>query len=176
MTPYRCRRLASTIDSARERRARRDRDLLHRQLEIVGAGRQLHEVDDRRPQRGLRDLHRADLVRRDDAVGAGPLQLDRRVVGFGAADDEQIGPQHARAQHGVDVLGVGADRGDQPARALDADALQHVFAAGVGLHRQRAVVDRRLQPLGDRARRRRTAPAAAGTARRRCCRCGRSRR
>ena len=94
---------------------------------------------------------RADLVRRDDAVGAGALQLQRRILGFGAADDEQIGPQHARAQHGVDVLGVGADGRDQPARALDADALQHVLAAGVGLHAERAVLDRRLHALGSRS-------------------------
>ena len=75
------------------------------------------------------------------------FSLMRRVLGLGAADDEQIRPQHARAQHRVDVLGVGADRGDQPARPVDADALQHVLAAGVRLDAERAVLDRRLHAL-----------------------------
>ena len=40
---------------------------------------------------------------------------------------------HARGQHGVDVLGVGADGGNQAARAVDARAREHLFPARVGL-------------------------------------------
>ena len=49
----------------RQRRRRRDRDLLHRQLQVVGARGELHEVDHRRPQRRLRHLHarRSDTAR-----------------------------------------------------------------------------------------------------------------
>ncbi len=58
----------------------------------------------------------------------------------------EIRPQHARAQHRIHVLGVGADGRDQPARALDADALQHLFAARVRFDGERAIVHRRLDP------------------------------
>ena len=103
-----------------ERRARRDAHLLQIEIEILGGRRQLHEVDHRRPQRRLRELQAADVVRRDHAVGARPQQLRPRIVGLGAADDEQVRPEQARAEDGVDVLGVGADRGDESPRALDA--------------------------------------------------------
>src|SRR6185503_12617605 len=65
-----------------------------------------------------------------------------------AADDEEIRPHHPRAEHRIDVLGVGADGGDQPARAIDADALQHFLAAGVRLDAERALFERRVQPFG----------------------------
>ena len=42
----------------RERRALRYLYLLHVEIEVVGAGRQLNEVDDRWPQRRLRQLQR----------------------------------------------------------------------------------------------------------------------
>src|SRR5262249_46313298 len=132
----------------RERRPRYDGDFFHRQLDVVGAGRQLDEVHDRRAQGGLRDLHAADLVRRDHPTGAGALQRLAGVLGLGAADDEQIRPHHTGAQHGVDVLRIGPDYRDQPAGALDADPFQHVFTAGVGFDGQRALFHRDLHALG----------------------------
>ena len=80
ITPNRCRRFASRIDRAANGDAARDRDLLHRELEVVGARRQRDEIDDCRPQRRLRHLNGADLIRRDHAIGAGALQLQRRVL------------------------------------------------------------------------------------------------
>src|SRR6185503_8987247 len=44
--------------------------------------------------------------------------------------------------------GIGADGGNQPARPLDADALEHVLAAGVGLDAERAFLDRHLHAIG----------------------------
>ena len=137
---------------AGQRRPRRDPHLLHVEIEIVGAGRELHEIDDRRPQRGLRELKAANLIRRQHAIRAGPQQLRLGIVGLGAADDEEVRLQEARGEHGVDVLGVGADGGDQAACAVDADPLQDLFAAGVRLDREIAELDRLLHPLADRAR------------------------
>ena len=75
---------------AGERRAGGDPHLLHVQVEIVGAGGQLDEVHHRRPQRGLGELQAADLIRRQHAVRARPHQLRLRIVGLGAADDEEV--------------------------------------------------------------------------------------
>ena len=75
-----------------------------------------------------------------------------RVVGLDAGDDEEIRPHHPRGQHRVDVLGVGADRGDQAAGAMNAHALEHLVAAGVGGHREPASLQHRLHALGARAR------------------------
>ena len=66
--------------------------LLEVQIQIVRGGRQLDEVDDRRPKRRLRQLKSADVVRGDDAIGARPHQLGPGIVGLGAADDEEIRP------------------------------------------------------------------------------------
>ena len=152
MTPKRWRRLASRIVRPASEAPPVDPHLLHVQIEVVGAGGQLHEVDDRRPERRLRQLEAADLIRRQDAVRARPHQLRLGVLGLGAADDEEIRPQQARGEDGVDVLGVGADRRDQAARALDADALQHLFAARVGLDGEVAELDRLAACARDRAR------------------------
>ena len=67
-----------------------DADLLHVQIEVVRARRQLHEVHDRRPKGRLRQLEAADLIRRQDAIRARPHQLRLGVVGLRAADDEEI--------------------------------------------------------------------------------------
>ena len=126
-----------------------DADFLDRQLEIIRAGGDLDEVDDRRPERGLRDLDRADPIRRDDAVGARLLQFLQRILPLGARNDEQIALHHARREHRVDILGIGADRGHEAARALDAQALQRLFAAGVAFNREmaRAVASRTRSAL-----------------------------
>ena len=115
MTPKRWRRFASRIVRPASSDPSPMLHLLHRQLEVLGAGGQLDEVHDGRPQRGLGHLDRADLVGRDDPVGAGPHHLLLRVVGIGARDDEEVGPQPARRQDRVDVLGVAAERRDQAA-------------------------------------------------------------
>ena len=73
-----------------ERRSRVDGNFFDRQLQILGAGRQLDEIDNRRTQRGLRNLHRTDLVRRNHPIGARPLQLLHRVLGLGSPHDEEI--------------------------------------------------------------------------------------
>ena len=57
ITPNRCRRLASTQRLVRQRGAGAIVHLLHRELEVVGAGRQRDEIDDGRTQRRLRHLH-----------------------------------------------------------------------------------------------------------------------
>ena len=64
------------------------------------------------------------------------------------ADDVEIGPQHPGREHGVDVLRIGADRRDQPAGPIDADALEHLLLAGVGFDGQVAAVEHRLHALG----------------------------
>ena len=48
-------------------------NLLHRQLEELRAGRQLHEFDHRGAQGQLRHVQPADLIGRDDAVRPGAL-------------------------------------------------------------------------------------------------------
>ena len=115
-TPNRWRRFASRIVRPASEAPLCDAHLLHVQIEVVRARRQLHEVDDRGPQGRLRELEAADLVRRQDAIRARPHQLRLGVVGLGAADDEQRRMEQSRGEDGVDVLGVGADRGDQAAR------------------------------------------------------------
>ena len=61
---------------------------------------------------------------------------------------KRSGLQQARAEHRVDVLGVGADRGDEAARAFDSDAAKDVFVGRVGLDREEPVIDGRLHPIG----------------------------
>ena len=101
-----------------------------------------------------------------DAVGARALQLARRVLGLRAADDEQIRTEHAGAQDGVDVLGVGADGRNQSARPFDAHALEHLLAAGVRLDGQHPVVRwPSCSRSPGRVRRRRTGCSGAGAAR-----------
>ena len=58
------------------------------------------------------------------------------------------GREQTRAEDGIDVLGIGADRGDESARALDAHAPQHLFARGICLDGQEALLHRRLHALG----------------------------
>ena len=65
------------------------------------------------------------------------------VLGRGAADDEQIRPQHTRAQHGVDVLRIRADRGDQPSRPRDAGPCQDALRRS---HPPPVSARRRLSP------------------------------
>ena len=148
ITPNRCRRLASRIVRPASAAPSRNLHLLHVQIEVVRARGQLDEVDHRGPERGLRELQSADLVRRQHAIGPRPDQLGFAVFGLRAAQDEEIGAQQARRQHRVDVLRVGADRGDEPARPRDADSLQHLFAARIGLDREVAGGDRLLHPGG----------------------------
>jgi hypothetical protein len=59
-----------------------------------------------------------------------------------------VGTHEASGQDGVDVLGVGTDGGDEAAGALDVDARQDRFPAGVRLDRGIALLDGFLHPLG----------------------------
>src|SRR5215472_10237909 len=132
----------------REARRLAHGDLFHRELKTIRARRELEEVDDRGPQRSLRDLQSANLVRRDDAARTRALQLRRRVVGFRASDDEQIRTHHARRQYRVNIFGVGAYGGDEATSPLDADARQNLFPARVRLDGERAVLQRFLDGVG----------------------------
>ncbi len=87
--------------------------LFDAELGTFAAGGELNEVEHRRPQGGLHDLLRPDLVRRQHAIGAGALQLPHRILGFGAADDVEVGTEQTGRDDDVDVLGVGAGRGDE---------------------------------------------------------------
>src|ERR1043166_6999998 len=50
----------------------------------------------------------------------GAPQLVLRVIRFDARDDEKVRPHDTRGEHGKHVLRVGADGGDEPARAVNA--------------------------------------------------------
>ena len=74
-----------------ERTRLADEHLFHVQLEVLRARGELHEIDDRRPERRLCQLQPSDLIRRHHTIGSRPLQLALGVVGLRAADDEQVG-------------------------------------------------------------------------------------
>ena len=65
------------------------RHLLHIQIEVVRARRQLHEVHHRGPESRLRKLEAAYLVGRQDPICARPYQLRLGVICLRAADDEE---------------------------------------------------------------------------------------
>ena len=136
---------------ALERRAGARADLLEREIEPVRGGDELDEIHHRRPERRLGHLQPADLIGRNHAIGAGAQDLAARVLALGPGDDEQIRPEEPRRQHGVDVLGVGADGGDEGAGPVDAEAAQHVLGAGFGGHRQPAGLDDRCTFSGSRS-------------------------
>src|SRR5262249_24363930 len=121
--------------------------LFHIEIEIVRARRQLHEVDDRWPERRLGQLQTADLVRRKHTIGASANELGPGILSLGTGDDEQIRPQQPCRQNGEDVVSVGAPRRDEPSRAADAEPPQDFLAARVGLDRQVALIDRLLDSL-----------------------------
>ncbi len=150
MTPNRWRRLASMIERPASAGSLLDLHLLHVEIEIVGTGRQLDEVDDGRPQRRLRELQSADLIGGQHTIRSGPDQLRLGVLGLRTSDDEEIGAQQPRRQDRKHIVRVGADRRDEPASAADADAPEHVFAAGVGLDRE--ITRRQSLPACDRHR------------------------
>ena len=85
-------------------------------------------------ERRLRDLHRADSIGRNDAVGAGFLELLLRILSLGARDDEQVGLHDTRGEDRVHVLGISADGRHEAAGALDAQSLQGLLAARVPLN------------------------------------------
>ena len=58
---------------------------------------------------------------------------------FCAGDDEEVGPQNARGERDVDVVGVAVGRGDEPASAIDSGRAEHVDVRGVTLDDQIAL-------------------------------------
>ena len=99
-------------------------DLLHTVLRC-----DVDDACDLRMQRQPRHLRTARLVRRDDSLRAGALELLLRLLPACARDDRQVGPELARGQGDEDVLGVGVDAGDQRPGPLDPGLPQKLLSA-----------------------------------------------
>src|SRR5262249_37193192 len=78
--------------------------LFNLQIDVFRLRGQLYEVDYRWPQHGLSDTCAADLIRRNNAVGAGAKELLLGTGFFRSGDDEQLFIEEASAHGDVEVL------------------------------------------------------------------------
>ena len=114
---------ASVCPASGERRADGDGDLLQEQLHVIAAR---HHIEKARHLGTKQDRRHADATRdvgADHMIGARLLELRHRLLRIGPAHDREVRVQITARKTDEQVVCIGTQSGDEPARAIPSDAI-----------------------------------------------------